>query len=138
MEEKSLEKEGVKENKENINLESKSWYRALKVLGIGFLILAFFEPLLSDKNYDSSVWIVDGLVNVIIWWIVLLILKKILIYVIVGKNNSNQKINHFPTLTRKLSIDKILVRKLVKGLSIVIIVFIIISMILLYLPIFKN
>ena len=31
----------MEENKEKINLESKSWYRALKVLGIGLLVFSF-------------------------------------------------------------------------------------------------
>lgn len=128
----------MEENKEKINLESKSWYRALKVLGIGLLVFSFFTPLFIEGNKYSSdaLWIVNGLINVFLWWIILLILKKVLIYVVDGKNNSNQKVNHFPILTQKLTIDKILVRKLVKALLIVFVVFVIISMILLYIPIF--
>ena len=130
----------MEENKEKVYLESRSWYRALKILGIGLLIFSFFAPLFIESNkYSSdSPWIIDGLVNVFIWWIVLLILKKALIYVVDGKDNSNQKVNHFPVLTQKLTIDKILIKKLVKTLSIILIVFIIISMMLLYLPILKK
>jgi hypothetical protein len=129
----------MEEIKEKINLESKSWYRVLKILGIGIIIFSFFVPTIqisnleSNNDYSEIAWLIDGLVNVFLWSFIIFILKKALIYIVYGKNISQSKEESI--FKRKLTIDKILVRRLMKIFFVVSIVFMIISLILLYLPI---
>lgn len=119
---------------EKIQFESKSWYRGLKVLGIGLVMFSFFAPLFhSGSNHSSDKsWVVDGIVNVILWTIILLILKKVLVYVMYGKVKSKQDSESI--LKQKLTIDKVLVGKLAKVILIIFAVFIVISLLFIFLP----
>ncbi|MDO8575765.1 MAG: hypothetical protein Q7R90_00450 [bacterium] len=79
------------------NLESRAWYRALKVFAYVWLFASLIFPWfrLQPTDYSQTMIIIgnilDGLTSVAAWLIVFYVLRKILIYVVFGKQPPQQR-----------------------------------------------
>ena len=105
---------------DNKNLENKKWYRLLKVIAVSVIVVSFFIPMFNGKG--GEIWIIDGLINVILWSIIIFVLKKILFYILFGSQSQKQELSadeHALKRKRERNIDKKVAR-----LAICVIIFI--------------
>ena len=75
------EKHGSRITRRNF-LESKTWYRIYKILGVIVIILSFFAPMVILGASVESFF--AGLLNVVIWSILYAVIQKMLLYMIYG------------------------------------------------------
>jgi len=86
------------ENNQSVNnIESRAWYRLLKVFAYTWLAAAIIFPWFRSQPADYSQTTVvigntlDGLTNVAAWLVVFYLLRKVLIYIVFGKQPLQQK-----------------------------------------------
>ncbi len=101
-------------------LDALGWYRLLKILAIFILISSFF---VSASRMSRAVGIIDVTITVGTWWLLIYMIKRSIVYIKFGKplTNSYVKQKYY---------------KIAKYAGIVMLLFIIFSIVLLYLPAF--
>ena len=65
-------------------LESKVWYRTLKVLAYITLVASVLVPGFKD-GITTERWVVDAFIGFIGWFIILLLIEQAIYYVVFGK-----------------------------------------------------
>jgi len=65
-------------------LQNKTWYRFYKVLTIFIIALSFLSPLFTQENTSDGLWLLDSIINVVIWTFIFMIILNVLIYIIYG------------------------------------------------------
>lgn len=68
-------------------LEKKVWYRLVRVAYGVLLVAAFFAPLFLDGSYfEEGYWVIDGIINIIVWGLLVVVFDKLILYVVYGKS----------------------------------------------------
>ena len=63
-------------------LESKTWYRIYKIVGVIVIVISFFAPMgILGASVESFF---AGLLNVVIWSVLYVVIQKVLLYMIYG------------------------------------------------------
>lgn len=75
------------------NLETKMWYRVVRVVYAIIAIAAFFGPRLQEQSYSGGGWIFDGVINLVCWGILLVIIDQLVVYVAYGRKETGETTN---------------------------------------------
>ena len=67
-------------------LESKTWYRVLKVIAYITLVASVLVPGLKN-HITSQAWVTDAFINFFLWLFILALLDRAIYYIVFGKTD---------------------------------------------------